>query len=233
MHTQPHNNPRTANDAMCSDEVDLFAGEDDMQYLPISLIGPKIQVLIVGGGQAAALKARMYSRGGCRMTAVAPAFCDDLREMAREETVELIEAEYTAGYLSGCHLVIIATDDEAVNQHVQADCDQQSKLYLSCHDARQGLFVTPVVRESTAAVLALHTKAGSPRTAVFIAEKLLQQLRLYDPFITFACALRSLFKHRVGIRDVLDMVHSDHFLQVFVAEVQGNDEPSSSQELRE
>lgn len=232
MHTQPHNDPRTANDAMCSDEDDLFAAEDNMQYLPISLLAPKIHVLIVGGGRAAALKARLYRKSGCQMTAVAPAFCDDLRDMANEGTIDLIEGEYTTAHLAGCHLVIIATDDETVNQHVQADCDQQTTLYLSCHDARQGLFVTPVVRESAAAVLTLHTKAGSPRTAVFIAEKLLQQLRLYDSFITFACALRALFKHRVGIRDVLDMVHSDHFLRVFVTEMQSDDEPSSSQELR-
>lgn len=185
-----------------------------MSYMFLSLLSDKINVLVIGGGQAALIKVKSFSRRGCRVTVVAPDFCDELVKLY-SEGLELQKGRYEASQLADRHLVIIATDDETVNRRIQDECEQASKLYLTCSDYRNGMFVTPLMRESEEAVLALHTKAGSPHTSRFIAEKLQEQLKNYDRFIHFACELRQQLKGRDDKAHIMTRVNSDEFFELF------------------
>ena len=183
-------------------------------YMFISLLADKIKVLIVGGGKAALIKAKSFSGRGCSVTVVARKFHKEFELLASEE-LHLRQGIYERSQLDGQHLVVIATDDDNVNQQIQEDCEQAARLYLMCSDYREGQFVTPLMRESEEAVLALNTKQGSPRTSVFIAEKLQEQLKNYDRFIRFACELRDQLKGRDDKDEILKRVNSDEFFELF------------------
>jgi precorrin-2 dehydrogenase/sirohydrochlorin ferrochelatase len=189
---------------------------EKISYMFLSLLAEKINVLVVGGGKAALIKARNFAGRGCRVTVLAPDFCEELRRLD-VENLNLREGHYERSQLAGRHLVIVATDDEAVNRQIQEDCEQAEKLYLTCSDYRNGQFVTPLMRESEEAVLALHTKAGSPKTSQFIAGKLQEQLRSYDSFIRFVCELRQQLKGRDDKDRIMKHVNSDEFFELFVA----------------
>jgi len=186
-----------------------------ISYLPLSLLADKIHVLIVGGGKAAFIKAKTFVSRGCRVTIVAKKMGGGLANL-HADRLTLIHAPYDSSYLSGCHLVIIAADDDALNHNIQQDCEQAHKLYLTCHDYQQGQFVMPVRRETEQAVLALHTKSGSPRTTLFLAEKLQKTLQDYDRFIEFVCDIRKQIKHRADKDDIMKAINSDEFFDLFV-----------------
>ena len=188
---------------------------EKMSYMFLSLLANKIEVLIIGGGNAAFIKAKSFAGRGCRVTVVAPEFSDEFTELDLGG-LSVQKGHYESSQLDGRHLVIIATDDDAVNRQVQEDCEQAAKLYLTCSDYRHGLFVTPLMRESEEAVLALNTKSGSPRTSVFIAEKLQEQLKTYDRFIRFACELRWQLKGREDKDYIMKRVNSDEFFDLFM-----------------
>ena len=186
-------------------------------YMFISLLADKIKVLVVGGGKAALIKVKSFLARGCRVTVVAPVFRDEFATLD-SENLSVQKGNYERAQLSGQHLVIIATDDEVVNQQIKNDCELAAKLYLTCSDYRNGQFVTPIMRESNEAVLALHTKAGNPRTSVFLAEKLQKQLKHYDRFIQYACELRQKFKGRDNKDQIMRRVNSDEFFEFFEQE---------------
>jgi precorrin-2 dehydrogenase/sirohydrochlorin ferrochelatase len=73
-----------------------------------------------------------------------------------------------------------------------------------------------MMRETEQAVLALHTKSGSPRTSVFIAEKLRRTLEEYDRFIEFVCELRKKIKDREDKNEIMRLVNSDEFFDLFM-----------------
>ncbi len=184
-------------------------------YLFLSLLADKIKVLVIGGGKAALIKVKSLLARGCRVTVVAPDFREEFTTLV-SEGLSLQKASYETSLLAGQHLVIIATDNESVNQKIQEDCGQAAKLYLTCSDYRDGCFVTPLTRESEEAVLALHTKQGSPRTSLFIAETLQAHLKRYDRFIRFVCELRQEIKSRDDKDQIMKRVNSDKFFQLFM-----------------
>ena len=196
---------------MNSDEVKIYP----KTYMLISLLSDKINVLIIGGGKAAYIKAKAFANRGCCVTVVAKSFAEELTSLD-SDCITFIQAAYDQSHISGYHLVIIATDDEDLNQQIQADCEEADKLYLTCSDYRRGQFVTPVMRETEQAVLALHTKSGSPKTSVFVAEKLQKMLQDYDRFIEFVCELRQQLKNREDKNEIMRLVNSDEFFVLFV-----------------
>ncbi|PIE34741.1 hypothetical protein CSA56_06900 [candidate division KSB3 bacterium] len=186
-----------------------------MSYIPLSLLAEKINVLIIGGGKAAFIKTTTFIKRGCRVTIVTKDVCDELTSLD-SDCMTLIHAAYDSSCLSGFHLVVIATDDDILNQQIREDCEQTDTLYLTCSDYRQGHFVVPVMQETEQAVLALHTKSGSPRTTLFLAEKLRNTLRKYDRFIEFACDIRQQLKDRDDKDEIMNTVNSDEFFDMFM-----------------
>ena len=180
-------------------------------YLMISLLAAHVRVLIVGGGRAGYVKAKTCVARGCAVTVVSPTFRPEFAALPAER-LTCVTATYTPAHLARHQLVIIATNDMQVKQRIQADCEAADKLYLTCHEAPAGQFVMPVSRDTAQAVLAVHTKAGSPHTAVFIADKLQETLQTYDEFIRCAAALRACLQGRADRAALLKIIHADEFL---------------------
>ncbi len=187
----------------------------DSTFLCLSLRAENIRALIVGGGRAALIKARTFIERGCRVTILAPSVREEFAQFA-PDCVEIRLASYDAAALAGHHLVVIATDDEAVNAQIQRDCEARDKLYLMCGDAQQGLFVTPVMRETEQAMIAVHTKAGSPRSALFLAEKLAERARQYDAFIAWIADIRQQIKGRGDKDEIMRALNSDAAFKLFM-----------------
>ena len=49
-----------------------------LNYTMISLLSNKVNILIVGGGEAAFIKCRTFSKEGCNITVVSKEFCTGL-----------------------------------------------------------------------------------------------------------------------------------------------------------
>ncbi len=197
--------------------------EKSAEYMMISLLSHKIEVLIVGGGTAGYIKAKAFSEKGAKVTVVSKAFIKELKELERNlsgiansgGSLTLIEDEYKKEYIQGKHIVIIATDSRAVNNEIKEHCNQMAKIYLSCEDYREGLFITPMQMRTRNVNIGLNTRGASPKTARFLADRLKKDIEEYDEFVEYACEIRDAYKGSHLKDKILNIVNSEEFYHAF------------------
>lgn len=182
-----------------------------LNYTMISLLSNKINILIVGGGEAALIKGRTFSKEGCNITVVSKEFCLEFYALQDIYNVKLIKSEYDESYVDNNHIVIIATDNKETNDGIKKYCDKNSKLYVHCGDYKQGLFVTPVQRNTPNMKFALHTKNSSPKTALFMSKVIEDKLCEYEGFIDYTCRMRNVVKKSEIKKEIMNFVCSKDF----------------------
>ena len=117
-----------------------------------------------------------------------------MKPLQNLSNVKLIKDKYNESYVDNNHIVIIATDDNDINESIKAYCDKKCKLYLHCGDYKEGLFVTPVQKNTTNMKFALHTKSSSPKTALFMSKIIEDKLEEYTDFIDYTSNIRNMVK---------------------------------------
>lgn len=182
-----------------------------LNYTMISLLSNKVNILIIGGGEAALIKCRTFSKEGCNITVVSKEFCLGFYALQDIYNVKLIKSEYDESYVDNNHIVIIATDNKETNDGIKKYCDRNSKLYVHCGDYKQGLFVTPVQRNTPNMKFALHTKNSSPKTALFMSKVIEDKLFEYEGFIDYTCSMRNMLKKSKIKKEIMNFVCSEDF----------------------
>ena len=182
----------------------------DLNYTMISLMSNKINILIVGGGEAAFIKCRTFSREGCNITVVSKAF-SHLFESLKASNIKLIKSKYDKSFIEHNHIVIIATDNEETNNAIKEDCDKISKLYIHCADFKEGLVVTPVQKDTPNMKFALHTKNSSPKTALFMSTVIEDKLLEYNEFIDYTSSIRNMLKKVERKKEIMSFICSEDF----------------------
>ena len=182
----------------------------DLNYTMISLMSNKINILIVGGGEAAFIKCRTFSREGCNITVVSKAF-SHLFESLKASNIKLIKSKYDKSFIEHNHIVIIATDNEETNNAIKEDCDKISKLYIHCADFKEGLIVIPVQKDTPNMKLALHTKNSSPKTALFMSTVIEDKLLEYNEFIDYTSSIRNMLKKVERKKEIMSFICSEDF----------------------
>ena len=94
-----------------------------MDYLPLHVDLRGRPCLVVGGGALAQRKVELLLKAGAQVRVVAKAGGDAVRSLAAQGAVELHERSYVPADVQGRWLAVAATDDEAVNARVFADCE--------------------------------------------------------------------------------------------------------------
>lgn len=183
----------------------------NLSYTMISLLSSKVNILIVGGGEAAFIKCRKFSKEGCNITVVSKEFCKELYELHELYNVKLIKDGYNENYVDSNHIVIIATDNKEINESIKSYCDRKCKLYVHCEDYKQGLFVTPVQVDTPNIKFALHTKNSSPKTALFMSRIIEDKIYEYTDFIDYTCSIRNIVKKSAEKKEIMNFVCSEDF----------------------
>lgn len=181
------------------------------KYNFIALKSNKVRILIVGGGRAAFIKSKAFTKTGCSLSILSPKFSEDVLNLKSYETIEFIKNNYSKEYILDKHLVVIATENEEENRKIRNDCDAWSKLYIDCSDKDKSLCFNSFQRESKTMVLALNNKVGCPKATSFIGEKIKKQLEIYDNYIEYVTCIRSNIKNH-GLKDeIMDFVCTNDF----------------------
>lgn len=89
-----------------------------MQNLPVFMNIRNRPCLVVGGGGVAARKVELLLRAHGKVTVVAPALGDALKELHEEGAIDHRSREFQPDDVAGCDLVIAATDNNDVNRAV-------------------------------------------------------------------------------------------------------------------
>ncbi|MGC8724540.1 MAG: precorrin-2 dehydrogenase/sirohydrochlorin ferrochelatase family protein [Acidobacteriota bacterium] len=142
-----------------------------MSYLVnLSIQGKR--AVVVGAGAVALRKAQGLLEAGARVTVVAPEACDGLLALAAEGRLELRLKPYDAGELKGAALVLAATDNEAVNASVSADCSRLGLLVNVSDRPALCTFTLPAVVRRGDLTLAVTTEGRCPAFARALREEL-------------------------------------------------------------
>ena len=135
---------------------------------PIFLKLEQLQVLIVGGGYVGLekLSAVLSNAPATHVTLIAPEIRSDIRELAASHPyVVLVESAYTPDFLESKDLVIVGTNDKAVNRKVQEDCKSR-RILVNVADTPDlcDFYLSSVVKKGDLKI-AISTNGKSPTFA--------------------------------------------------------------------
>lgn len=135
---------------------------------PIFVKAEHLHTLIVGGGYVGLekLTALLSNSPNARITLVAPAIRDEIYTLAQTHpAVQLLLDVYRPSHLQEKDLVIVGTNDKAVNRQVQADC-KQHRILVNVADTPDlcDFYLSSVVKKGDLK-LAISTNGKSPTFA--------------------------------------------------------------------
>ena len=128
--------------------------------------------LVVGGGAIAERKVAGLVEAGARVTVVSPSLPRALLRLATEAPLRWRPREYAAGDAAGFILVMVATDDRAVNAAVATECRERG-IWVNCaDDPARCDFILPSVLRRGPVTVAVSTGGASPAMARLVREEL-------------------------------------------------------------
>ena len=134
---------------------------------PIFLRMHQIQTLIVGGGNVALEKLTflLKSSPNANVVMLAPFFRDEVRSLATQFNIPLIETSYDESFLFDKDLVIATTDNLDVNKQVYRDAKSRN-LLVNVADTPElcDFYLGGIVTKGNVKI-AISTNGKSPTTA--------------------------------------------------------------------
>ncbi len=137
------------------------------ELYPVFLKVAVLEVLIVGGGNVGLEKLTflLKSSPGARVTIVSKGFIDEVRDLAKNHKVTLVEKAYDKSYLIGKQIVIATTDDLDVNIQVYNDCKKENILVnLADNPTYCDFYMGGIVTKGNVKI-AISTNGKSPTAA--------------------------------------------------------------------
>jgi siroheme synthase-like protein len=128
--------------------------------------------LVVGGGVVAGRKTAGLLDAAARVTVVSPVLAPAVLDIARDGRLRWWPREYASGDVADFTLVMVATDDEAVNAQVVAEARERS-IWVNCaDDPARCDFILPSVLRRGPLTVAVSTGGASPTVAHMVREEL-------------------------------------------------------------
>ncbi|MCU7852534.1 MAG: siroheme synthase CysG [Candidatus Thiodiazotropha sp. (ex Monitilora ramsayi)] len=143
-----------------------------MDFFPIFLDVKNKPCLVVGGGSVAERKTASLLKSGADVTLVAPELTHNLTTWRDMGQLTHQAREFSAQDLDGCHLVIAATDQPAINRLISELANQQRTPVNVVDQQELCSFILPSVIDRSPVVAAISTGGASPVLARLIRARL-------------------------------------------------------------
>jgi len=143
-----------------------------MNYLPIFVQIKQRDCLVVGGGSIAARKVALLRKAQADVTVVAPELCEELTVLASESKIKHINRKFEDTDMAQCVVVIAATNQGTVNQHVSSLAHQLRLPVNVVDNPDLCSFIMPSIIDRSPVVIAVSTGGSSPVLARMIRTKL-------------------------------------------------------------
>jgi len=143
-----------------------------MAYYPIFVELQDRRCLVIGGGREAQRKVDGLLAAGGNVTVISPDLTDDLQQMLRERRIVWDQREYREGDVEGYEVVMVATDDGAVNAEVAAEGKRRRVWVNAADDPKNCDFILPAVIRKGSITVAASTGGASPALARRLREEL-------------------------------------------------------------
>jgi precorrin-2 dehydrogenase/sirohydrochlorin ferrochelatase len=139
---------------------------------PVTLDLERRHCLVVGGGVIAERKVTGLLEAAARVTVVSPTLSPGLLALAGDGRFRWQPREFVAGDTEGFFLVMIATDDAAVNRAVAAEARRRGGLVNCADDPAWCDFILPALLRRGPLTVAVSTGGASPTMACLVRDEL-------------------------------------------------------------
>lgn len=140
-----------------------------MAYFPFFIDIKGKRCVIVGGGSVAKRKVEKLLPFGADIIVVAPWICDGL---ASAEGIEIRGRGFLDSDIDGAFMVIAATDDGSLNEHIYELCSERNVLVNTVDDLKRCGFIFPALVNIPNAAIGISTSGKSPLFAAFLRERI-------------------------------------------------------------
>ena len=121
--------------------------------------------VVVGGGEIGVEKVEGLLACDGRVVLIAPEAEPELRELAREGSIEWVQRDYETGDLEGTFIAIAATDDTDTNIRIYEDAEARAMLVNVVDVPPLCNFILPAIVRTGPLAIAISTAGASPALA--------------------------------------------------------------------
>ena len=135
-----------------------------MDFLPLLVDLKQGRCLIVGGGKVAARKASVLLQANARITVISPDIDDALAKLIihNAKQIQWLKTPFDDAYIHAQTLVIAATDDRAINQHI-ASLAKKRRIPVNVADSPEDSSVLLMsVLDRSPLLVAVGSSGASP-----------------------------------------------------------------------
>lgn len=133
-----------------------------MDYLPLHFDLRDQHCLLVGGGQVALRKANLLISAGARLTVIAPQIDPAFMDKLSVGMHTIVCREFMTEDVKGQSLVVSATSDRVVNQHVSETCHEQGIPVNVVDNPDLCSVIFPAIIDRSPVVVSVSTGGQSP-----------------------------------------------------------------------
>ncbi len=139
---------------------------------PVNLLVAGRSCLVVGGGRVALDKVEGLLEAEAEVTVVAPEAVPELDVLGEHDRVRLERRPYRSGEAAEHRLVIVATDDPAVNAQVSSDAEAAGVWVNAADDVANCTFTLPARVRRGDLLVTVSTGGRSPALASWTRRRL-------------------------------------------------------------
>jgi len=143
-----------------------------MRFYPVNFLLEGKSCVVVGGGEVAARKVNGLLDAGAVVTVVSPEACEAIESLADEGKLKWKKENWRAELAREAVLIVVATDDEAVNRRAAADA-RKARIPVNVADRPDDCdFVLPSILRRGPITVAVGTGGASPALAAHLRRQL-------------------------------------------------------------
>ncbi|NNC78505.1 MAG: uroporphyrinogen-III C-methyltransferase [Woeseiaceae bacterium] len=133
-----------------------------MDYFPVFLKLNNKSVLLVGGGQVAARKARMLLDAGARLTIVTPETNAAVDALGKTRNVTIKRRRFRSSDIDGHWLVVSASNSPNVERDVALAAENARVFCNAVDDIANCSYITPAIVDRSPVVIAISSGGTAP-----------------------------------------------------------------------
>lgn len=143
-----------------------------MNYLPLFLDLKSKNVLIIGAGKVGFNKITLLLRSEAKVNVIAKELCSDVKILLDANKIRWISKKFDSSYLKKMFLVIAATNDLKLNQHIFKSCNDRCLFVNVVDDKSKCSFIFPSIIDRNPIITAISSGGTSPVLLRLLREKI-------------------------------------------------------------
>jgi len=174
-----------------------------MKYFPIFLDAKFIKAIVIGGGDVAARKIELLLKTTTNITVMSAELSASVERLVEDHNLCWLKHNYKSGCIEDSNLVIAATDNTEVNQHVAAEASGQGLLTNVVDQPELCTYITPSIIDRDPILIAMSSSGSAPILLRMLREPIEKTLPDgYGKLADFSLKFREHVKARIkGIRN--------------------------------